>query len=90
MSNATCEGGRARRDVRRDDGESAGALAGLQKSYPIAMGLLEAAAESGKAGRMSSPAGVVGSGCGPIRRPTETSTEPCRLPQHEAVMPATP
>ena len=32
-------------------GESAGALAGLQKSYPIAMGLLEEAAESGKVGR---------------------------------------
>ena len=32
-------------------GESAGALAGLQKSYPVAMGLLEEAAESGKHGR---------------------------------------
>lgn len=32
-------------------GESAGALAGLQKSYPVAMGLLEDAAESGKQSR---------------------------------------
>ncbi|MEO0492786.1 MAG: DNA polymerase [Actinomycetota bacterium] len=32
-------------------GESAGALAGLQKSYPVAMELLEAAAAAGKAGR---------------------------------------
>ncbi len=29
-------------------GESAGALAGLQKNYPVAMGLLEQAAESGR------------------------------------------
>ncbi|MEM8706633.1 MAG: DNA polymerase [Actinomycetota bacterium] len=32
-------------------GESAGALAGLEKSYPVAMGLLERAAESGKIGQ---------------------------------------
>ena len=51
-------------------GESAGALAGLQKSYPIAMGLLEEAAESGKAGR-----DVVTSGGRRVRMWTDPSTD---------------
>ena len=51
-------------------GESAGALAGLQKSYPIAMGLLEAAAESGKAGR-----DVVTSGGRRVRMWADSSTD---------------
>ncbi len=51
-------------------GESAGALAGLQKSYPIAMGLLEEAAESGKAGK-----DVVTSGGRRVRMWTDPSTD---------------
>ncbi|MEM8707030.1 MAG: DNA polymerase [Actinomycetota bacterium] len=51
-------------------GESAGALAGLQKSYPVAMGLLERAAESGRVGH-----DVFTSGGRRVRMWTDPSTE---------------
>ena len=69
VSNATLRRWPCSRDVARRRGVG-GALAGLQKSYPIAMGLLEAAAESGKAGR-----DVVTSGGRRVRMWADSSTD---------------